>query len=147
MDETNTGKHKEKLDAIHAQSEILRELLAGVDLSTSKSGRIEYWKRDKFLPALKSLIEITDEKNRDKIAPDHLTGAPRKEVAAAVTDQAAWIFKQLSGRPPTVITPALGGNAHSEFLTFLKKIFDILEIEASPESQAKKWLKATKALR
>jgi hypothetical protein len=68
-------------------------------------------------------------------------------VAAAVTDQAAWIFKQLSGRPPTVITPALGGNAHSEFLTFLKKIFDILEIEASPESQAKKWLKATKALR
>lgn len=121
--------------------------MTNVDLSTRKSGRIEYWKRDKFLPALQSLIEITAERNRDKIAPHHINGAPKKEIAAIVTDQAAWAFKQLSGKPPSITTPTLGGKAHSEFLTFLKEIFDILEIEASPESQAKKWLKATNALR
>jgi len=60
-----------------------------------------------------------------------------KPTARYVARSAADSFARLTGRPPTVITPALGGKAGGPFLEFLHQVFEVLGIRASAESQAR----------
>ncbi len=57
--------------------------------------------------------------------------------ARAATKTTAEIFRELTGRTPTIITPPSGGKAYGPFLELLADVFYILEINASPESQAR----------
>jgi hypothetical protein len=64
-------------------------------------------------------------------------GAPKKDLAAKIARTVAEHFYGLTGTRPTRITPPEGGKAHGPFLDLLATIYEILEVEASAENQAK----------
>ncbi len=63
-------------------------------------------------------------------------GQPPKVQARKIAQTVALHYERLTGLSPTVSTK--GGKAYGPFVTFLSTVFDILEIDASAESQARK---------
>jgi hypothetical protein len=67
-------------------------------------------------------------------------GQPAKTAAYFVAKECATAFQTLSGNAPTIIVDAhsAGSPARGPFLEFVKDIFEILALKASPEGMARK---------
>lgn len=64
---------------------------------------------------------------------------PRKPEAQMIARRCARLFHALTGKPATIVTK--DGVARGPFLAFVRDVFRILEIDASPETWAKRAVK------
>lgn len=64
---------------------------------------------------------------------------PPKRFAAAVADRAVLLFEQITGKTAGVTTDPVGAGhkAGGAFLAFVTDLFEVLGIDASPESQVR----------
>jgi len=140
-----TSGHRANVSTLNKRAREMLDLLALTDLSTPMSGRDEYWKRDMLRPAVQKLVAVTDQWLEDESRNGPRRGAPQKRVAKLCAAHLAAAFHQITGRPPTVISPtASGERAHGRFMDLLADAFPILEISASRESQAREAIRVAR---
>ena len=72
-----------------------------------------------------------------KVPAKYGAGRPQETVANMTAKLLAQHFHELTGGPPTIITPTKPGKAYGPFLTFVQAVFEILDISASPEAAAR----------
>lgn len=82
-----------------------------------------------FAEAIETAIKVLE---RD---PNPAARRPKESTAASVASYAAFIYREVTGTEATV--PIRDGRAYGPFLSFLTDLFEVMEIDASPESQAK----------
>jgi hypothetical protein len=70
-----------------------------------------------------------------------VAGPPRKLRAPAVTQVVAEVLERLTGKPPTVLVDPRTNAAYGPFLDFLMAVFEVCGVDASPEAQARAYLK------
>lgn len=87
--------------------------------------------------ALQSTVECARHAYGATGAPERLSGRPPKVAAAAVTEIAASIFKQITGRPATFTSDPATSHVSGAWPDFLGKIFSAFMINASVASQVK----------
>lgn len=71
-------------------------------------------------------------------------GAPRKDRALRIAHLVGDRYQFLTGERPTVSFDEIAHKDYGEFPTLLRKVFDVLEIEASASSMARKVVKDRK---
>jgi hypothetical protein len=90
---------------------------------------------DKLLEANESGLRAFY-KMPDSITDEPVKGTPKKSRARQSTKDAAWAYKMITGKSPTRVTTA-EGKAGGPFLEYLKEVFLVLDIKASPEAQTR----------
>lgn len=86
-----------------------------------------------------ALANAAMEAERDLVATAETAptpSRPKKHAAARVAEEAAQVFERLTGRAATVADNY--GQSGGPFLQFVSALFEALDIQASPTSQAKK---------
>jgi hypothetical protein len=73
------------------------------------------------------------------------TGAPKKVGAQALTVLAAIVFQDITGTPPTRSTDWNTNQPNSPFHNFLKRLFAITGVKASPDEQIRAMMAKLKA--
>ncbi len=64
-------------------------------------------------------------------------GRPRNEVAHVLTLECANIYREMTGKKPTIVTHTATNEASGPFLDFVTDIFSGLKISGSPEAAAR----------
>ncbi len=73
--------------------------------------------------------------------PQEVGIKPRKYAASDVAREAAELYDHLTGKPATITTSTQTATAQGKFLDFVTGLFEVLEINASPEAAARKAIK------
>jgi hypothetical protein len=71
-------------------------------------------------------------------------GRPIKQLASIVATRAAAAFEDITGRRATTSVDPRTGKRSGTFITFLAEVYDILDVNASPEAMAVKALSKAK---
>lgn len=67
--------------------------------------------------------------------PDDKTGAPRKQAAARLTEEAALVFEQVTLQKPTFTTDPATGKRRGHWHEFLAGVFKAFGVRASADAQ------------
>ena len=94
-----------------------------------------------FYPSRPQFRKLSDFRKLSRATEKPAGPKGRRHRAAAVTERAASTFEQLTGYRATVSVDPHSHRSYGTFLEFLADVFRVLGIRASPEAQARAFLK------
>lgn len=110
-------------------------LKRGADFGAFSSAKIEDLTKD--LRAFVDDVSVI----RSNLGMHGKPNRRRNEHAQNVATAAAQEFEYVTGRKPTITVDPITGAARGDFINFIKELFNILRIKASPEHYARLALK------
>lgn len=144
MKPASTARSKRQLAAVGKAA----DLLAGAIADLNRPARDALILSDEWLRRVSGDLALLRADARNAEVPEQAategTGRPKKLVAQRVSHWVGLHYQGLTGKPPSIAVSAATHVAGGQFVDLLREVFEVLELKASAESQAKALIREMK---